>query len=247
MQKKTLEYDNDTTATTVISSPFYLWIPKYKFHMDNFLEWGIKRVEAQTVISIVDEAFAKALSSNKDIDSLYKKIYRLFETKRLAIFGDKRGPNSITLLSTDLSRLTAPNSIMMNLVCPQQQWEPTIGLKLSKSNGSLDMLTETNITDKQFNRVVLNSNLDSAEKPVLLYLEYASKSFLGNATFLLQVKENDRDRYWTQQLNYTSGYLKKELFVLPDYIIGNPVEVRLTTFTDGPGRHSLVVREAIIV
>ena len=149
-------------------------------------------------------------------------------------------------LSTDLSRL-APNGSMINLVSPQQQWVPTVGLKLSKSNGSLDMLTETNITDKQFNRVVLNSDLDSAERPVLLYLQYASKSFSGNATFLLQVKEKDRDRYWTQLLNNTSGHFKKELFVVPDYIIGNPVEVRLTTFTDGPGRHSLVVREAIIV
>jgi hypothetical protein len=247
MQKKTLKYDDDTTATTVISSPFYLWIPKYKFHLDNFLEWGIKRVEAQTVISIVDDAFAKTLYSNKHVDSLYKKIYRLFETKRLAIFGDKSDPDSITLLSTDLSRLIAQNSSMMNLVSPQQQWEPTIGLKLSKSNGSLHMLTETNITEKQFNRVVLNSNLDAVERPVLLYLEYASKSFSGNATFLLQVKEKDRDRYWTQLLNDTSGHLKKELFVLPDYIIGNPVEVRLTTFTDGPGRHSLVVKEAIIL
>jgi hypothetical protein len=94
---------------------------------------------------------------------------------------------------------------------------------------------------------VLNTDLELAERPVLLSLEYASKSFFGNATFLLQVKEKDHDKYWTQLLDYTSGHFKKELFVLPDYIIGNPVEVRLTTVTEGPGQHGLVVREAIIV
>jgi 4-amino-4-deoxy-L-arabinose transferase-like glycosyltransferase len=245
MQKATL--NDDANITTVISSPFYLWIPKYKFHMDNYLEWGIRRVEAQTTISIVDNAFTKALSSNKNTDRLYKKIYELFETKKVATFGDKSSTDSITLLSTDLSRLKVSNSSRMNLVNQDHQWEPTTGLKLSKTNGSLDMLIETNITNKQFNRAVLTTNLNSVEKPVLLSLEYASKSFSGNATFLLQVKEKDQDKYWTQLLDYTSGHFKKDLFVLPDYIIGNHVEIRLTTVTEGPGEHSLVIREAIIV
>jgi hypothetical protein len=247
MQKRTLQYDHTANVTTVIASPFYLWIPKYKFHMDNYLEWGIKKVEDQTAISIVDDTFAKALSSNKDTDRLYKKIYRLFETKKIAIFGDRSGTDSITLLSTDLSRLNIPNSGKLNLINQDHQWEPTTGLKLSKTNRSLDMIIETNTTDKQFNMGVLNTDLELAERPVLLSLEYASKSFFGNATFLLQVKEKDHDKYWTQLLDYTSGHFKKELFVLPDYIIGNPVEVRLTTVTEGPGQHGLVVREAIIV
>jgi hypothetical protein len=135
----------------------------------------------------------------------------------------------------------------MNLVNQDHQWEPTTGLKLSKTNGSLDMLIETNITNKQFNRGVLNTNLNSVERPVFLSLEYASKSFSGNATFLLQVKEKDQDKYWTQLLDYTSGHFKKDLFVLPDYIIGNRVEIRLTTITEGPGKHGLVIREAIVV
>ncbi len=242
MQNKTPYYDDNNTSTTVISSPFYLWIPKYKFHMDNYLEWGVKRIEDQTAISIVDDAFAKALSSNKNTDSLYKKIYHLFGTKKIATFGDKNDTSSITLLSTNLSRLNLPNSQELNLVNQDSQWEPTYGIKL-RSNRGLDMIIETKNTDKQFNKAVLKTNLDSPEKPVLLALEYASKSFSGNATFLLQIKEKNHNKYWTQLLDYTSGHFNKDLFVLPDYIIGSPVEVRLTVVTEGPGQHGLVIRE----
>jgi hypothetical protein len=245
MQKNTLS--DDANITTVISSPFYLWIPKYKFHMDNYLEWGIKRVETQTAISIVDDTFTKALSSNKDTDRLYKKIYDLFETKKIATIGNKSGTDSITLLSTNLSQLKVSNSSRINLLNQDYQWTSTTGLKLSKTNGSLDMLIKTNVTNKQFNRAVLTTDLNSVEKPVLLSLEYASKSFSGNATFLLQVKEKDHNKYWTQLLDYTSGHFKKDLFVLPDYIIGNQVEIRLTTVTERPGQHGLVVKEAIVV
>ena len=59
VQKNTHDYKNDGINPTVISSPFYLWIPKYKFHMNNYSEWGVKRIEAETAISIIDDAFTK--------------------------------------------------------------------------------------------------------------------------------------------------------------------------------------------
>ena len=76
VQKKTHDYENDGINPIVISSPFYLWIPKYKFHMDNYSDWEVKRIEAQTAISIVDDAFTEALSINKEIGRLYDKDLR---------------------------------------------------------------------------------------------------------------------------------------------------------------------------
>ena len=92
----------------------------------------------------------------------------------------------------------------------------------------------------------LNTNLSAAERPLLFSVSYASKSSFGNATFLLQIVDKEDNKYWTQLLKYTFGHTKRDLFVLPDYLLGKPVEVRLTAVTKGPGQHSLIVKDAVL-
>ena len=247
MQKKTLEYDEGATSPTVIASPFYLWIPKYKFHMDNYTEWGIKRVVAQTAISIVDDAFIKALSSNDEINRLYKKIYDIYDTHKVQRFEDKNGTDSITVLLTNLTGHITSKGSAINLIDTDHVWEPAMDLELSQNNSSLEMMIDTNNTGKEFNRAVFNTYLNSTERPLLFSLNYASNSSYGNATFLIQVKEKEDNKYWTQLLYYTTGHFRKDLFVLPDYLVGKEVEVRLTGVTIGPGQHSLIVKEALVL
>jgi Dolichyl-phosphate-mannose-protein mannosyltransferase len=247
MQKKTLEYDEGSNNTTVIASPFYLWIPKYKFHMDNYSEWGFKRVGAQTVVSIVDDAFIKALSSNDDINRLYKKIYGIYDTHKVQKFEGKNGTDSIKVLLTNLTGHNTSKGSAINLIDTDHVWEPAMDLKLSQNNSSLEMMIDTNNTGKEFNRAVLNTYLNSTERPLLFSLNYASNSSYGNATFLIQVKEIEDNKYWTQLLYHTTGHFRKDLFVLPDYLVGKAVEVRLTGVTKGPGQHTLNVKEAVVL
>ena len=176
-------------SPTVISSPFYLWIPKYKFHMDNYSEWGIKRVGAQAAISIVDDSFKKALSGNEDINRLYKKIYDIYDTHEVQRFEGKDGTDSIAVLLTNLTGQNMSKGNVINLIDRDHTWEPTTDLKLSQNNSSLKLMIDTNNTGKKFNRAVLNTNLNSTERPLLLSLAYASNSSFGNATFLVQVEE----------------------------------------------------------
>jgi hypothetical protein len=247
MQKKTLKYDDEGTSPTVISSPFYLWIPKYKFHMDNYSEWGIKRLGAQAAISIVDDSFKKALSTNGDIKRLYKKIYEIYDTHEVQRFEGKDGTDSITVLLTNLTGQNMSIGNEINLIDRDHTWEPTMDLELSQNNSILEMIIDTNNTGKQFNRAVLNTNLDSTERPLLFSLSYASNSSFGNATFLVQVKDKEDNKYWTQLLYHTFGHFRKDLFVLPDYLVGKVVEVRLTGITKGPGQHTLIVKDAVVV
>ena len=247
IQKKTLKYDDEGTSPTVISSPFYLWIPKYKFHMDNYSEWGFKRLEAQAAISIVDDSFKKALSTNGDIDRLYKKIYDIYDTHEVQRFEGKDGTDSIMVLLTNLTGQNMSIGNEINLIDRDHTWEPTMDLELSQNNSILEMIIDTNNTGKQFNRAVLNTNLNSTERPLLFSLSYASNSSFGNATFLVQVKDKEDNKYWTQLLYYTFGHFRKDLFVFPDYLVGKAVEVRLTGVTKGPGQHTLIVKDAVVV
>ena len=130
MQKKTLEYDEGGISPTVIASPFYLWIPKYKFHMDNYSEWGIKRVVAQTAISIVDDAFIKALSSNDEINRLYKKIYDIYDTHKVQRFEGKNGTDSITVLLTNLTGHNTSKGSAINLIDTDHVWEACHGSRI---------------------------------------------------------------------------------------------------------------------
>ena len=244
MQKETLNGDDFGTAnTTIISSPFYLWIPKYKFHLDNYMEWGFQRIDAGMAISVIDDAFRKAFDTNKHIDRLYKKIYNIYDTSEVEKFEGKSDRDSISILLTNLSKSNTSNGNAINLLDADQTWEPATDLKLSQNNNCVVMMIDTNNTGKKFNRAVLNTDLNYTQRPLLLSLEYSSNSSFGDAAFLLQIREKENDKYWTQLLDYTSGHFRKEIFVLPDYI-GKAVEIRLTGITNGPGQHTLVVKEA---
>ena len=164
VQKKTHDYENDGINPTVISSPFYLWIPKYKFHMDNYSEWGVKRIGAQTAISIVDDAFKKALSSNKEIGRLYDKIFDIYDTHEIQRFEGNNGRDSIMVLLTNLTSQNMSKLNAKNLIDKAHKWESSMDSKMSQNNSSLEMLIDTNNTGKEFNRAVLNTNLSARQR-----------------------------------------------------------------------------------
>jgi hypothetical protein len=247
MQGKSRNYENDDINPTVISSPFYLWIPKYKFHMDNYSEWGVKRIEAQSAISIIDDAFKKALSDNKVTGGLYKKIFDTYETYEMQRFEGNNGSDSITVLLTDFTAQNMSKLNAKNLIDNDYTWEPSNSLKLVQNNSNLKALINTSNTGKEFNRAALNTNLVSSEGPLLFSLSYASNSSFGNATFLLQIVDKADNKYWTQLLHHTFARFEKDLFVLPDFLLGKQVEIRLTAVTEGPGQHTLIVKEAVLI
>ena len=221
MQKKTHDYENDGINPTVISSPFYLWIPKYKFHMDNYSEWGVKRIEAQTAISIVDDAFTKALSSNKEIGRLYNKIFDIYDTHEIQRFEGNNGRDSIMVLLTNLTSQNMSKLNAKNLIDKAHKWEPSMDLKMSQNNSSLEMLIDTNNTGKEFNRAVLNTNLSIPQKGHFYFRCHMPQNHL------LEM-QHSCSKLWIKRIintglsfyTYTFGHIKKDLFVLPDYLLG---------------------------
>jgi hypothetical protein len=244
---------NTTDTITVISTPFYLWLPLYKFHLDNYIGWIPQVIKTEKLLLIVDNEFRGVLSSpltfreqlfQKKGLSLpfttgekYQKIVNSYATETLTTFGNDHA----TVLLTDLSH-NNPNSTAINLIDQTHVWKASKHAKVSQNNNSLNIMVKTVDTNKEFNHAVLETYMNLKERPLLLSLEYAS-----NAIFTLQIKDNGNDTIlWSKDLDNSSGKLVRELIFLPREIIG-PVEVGLNTVTQGVGDHFFSVKKAIVI
>jgi hypothetical protein len=233
---------NATKTITVISAPFYIWLPMYKLHLDNYVEWFPPVIKTEKLLSIVDIEFRKALSLPFTLGEQYQKIVDSYATDTIAMFGNHHA----ILLLTDLG-YNNPKSMVVNLIDQTHVWKPSKHTKMLQNNNSLNIMVKTIDRNKEFNHAVLETYIMLKKGPPLLRLEYASTSLAGNAIFSVQIKDNENDKMlWSRDLENSSGELVKELIFLPHDIVGKSLEVGLNTVTQGAGEHSLSVKKAIV-
>ena len=137
----------------------------------------------------------------------------------------------------------------INLLGQNSTWHPFSAAIVSQNDTSLEILVATNHTDKLWNRAYLPIRIlaptNTTNSSVQLTLEYASKSYVGNGSFLAQVRDNSTSAIiWTSPLNNTNGQLFNKTFTLPSSILNKVVEVRLYATSTGPGEHTLEVKKA---
>jgi hypothetical protein len=161
-----------------------------------------------------------------------------------------------------------PTHSGINLNDKQESWKPFINAQIVKSNSSgslynnaLNIVVKTGSADKLFNRVVLDTQINLAKKPLLLSMDYASSSKSGNATFYVEIRSNQDNNIhggrnnntienkkilWGRQLDNTDGKFRNEAFVIPGEIVHKPLELRLYIITLGTGEHTLSVKNTTI-
>jgi Dolichyl-phosphate-mannose-protein mannosyltransferase len=251
--------DNNTNTTMIISSPFYLWIPKYKLHFDNYEPWVyIDRFNTENVLTVIDDEFRNAISANHSTAKLLQKIQQVYDTKRLAMFQGATVPkphfnnnsgNEASVLLTDIQHEDLPQQQVLNLVNQNYPWEPSKYTKVSHNNSSLVLIVKTSKSAEETNsnQVVLRTHINLTGKPLLLSLKYASKSSVDNTKFWVQIKDTKNNNSWSRSLDNTSGDQINNLFVLPDYLVGKSVELRLNVDSKGVGEHKLIIKKAAII
>jgi hypothetical protein len=133
-----------------------------------------------------------------------------------------------------------------NIIDKHHTWKPVNHTRFFYSrDGMLNIITSSDYAGKEYNRAVLQIQLHTAKTPILLFLEYASKSFEGKAMFVAEIRDNNgRTVLWDSFLNDTKGNFTDKSFMLPSNITGKPIQFRLYTITDGPGLHNLSVKNA---
>jgi hypothetical protein len=133
----------------------------------------------------------------------------------------------------------------MNLIGNQTKWQPAGAAHISQNNSDLEILVVTNKTDKTWNRAYLPMRILSNASSIHFTVEYASKSNLGNATFVSQVRDNSSKVLWSGYLeNNTGNQLFNRTFTLPNSILNRPVEFRFNVITNGTGDHVLDIKKA---
>ena len=136
----------------------------------------------------------------------------------------------------------------INILDQKNIWKPFSAAILAQNNTELNVLVVTNNNSTLWNRAYLQTQINgSANKSPILDLDYESKSYLGNATFLSEIRDNSSNRLWHKFLNDTSGVLTKSTFTLPNHILNQPIEFRLYLITNGSGEHTLDVKRANLI
>jgi hypothetical protein len=134
----------------------------------------------------------------------------------------------------------------INLIGQQNIWKPFAAAILSQNSTDLNTIVVTDNNGTLWNRIFLQTQINSTtNNSQILNLDYASKSFLGNATFFAEIRgKNSSNILWDSFLNNTNGVLSNKTFTVHNNILNQPIEFRLYVATNGPGEHILHVKKA---
>jgi hypothetical protein len=180
---------NNNDKISIISDPFYLWIPQYVFHLkhDYLPSHMISSIKNEKSVFLIDRNFLNDLSTN----GLVKMIYNLYDTKKLQTIeiGDPM-KNGVALKLTEHPGSDIVPDKVTNLIDMNDSWKSLNGATVSHGDGLLDITMNSNNTNRVYSGAVLHTQINMTEQPFLLYLKYASKSFTGKAIFLAEVTQD---------------------------------------------------------
>jgi Dolichyl-phosphate-mannose-protein mannosyltransferase len=252
IRKYTGTVDSDKNNTiTVVSSHVYSWIPRYVFQItDDYKEpYDEISLKSQKFLLVLDNSFNYPMSENDETGARLRKIYNLSNTNPTSSL-IQGGPhkNSLDLIIPKPLPNSGPRDHLNNMIDQNHIWKPWNYAKITQNDSKLILYVNTTNTSKIFNRAVLQTELNLAETPLLLSLDYASKSYVGNATFYVEIKDKNAGgkTLWDRSLRNTSGNLTNEMFILPSDIANKPVGIRLNIVTQGAGEHSLAIKNMSI-
>jgi Dolichyl-phosphate-mannose-protein mannosyltransferase len=193
---------NNNDKITVISDPFYLWIPQYVFHLkhDYLPFYMVSSIKTEKVVFLIDPTFLYGVSTS----AMVKKIYNLYTTNKLQTIeiGDPM-KNGIELILTEHPGSDIIQDHVTNLIDMNHSWKSLKGATVSHNDSLLDITVNSNNTNRMYSGAVLHTQISLKDRPLLLYLKYASKSLTGKANFLAEVTQDEKEgtTSWDYLLN----------------------------------------------
>ena len=101
---------------------------------------------------------------------------------------------------------------------------------------------------KIYNRAYLPTEIKLMDKPLLLSFDYKVETKIGNASYSVEVRDVNYNKVvFNSLLNSDPGSSSSQTFLLPSHLVNKPVEFRVYIVTDGPGHHSLSIKNARIM
>jgi hypothetical protein len=192
-------YENTTMAThdaiTVISNPFYLWIPQYVFDLEGFFVpyYSIVSIKSDEVLLVEDNSFVNALKS----DRLLLRLNNLLGKQGLndELFRKEGAKNSgVTLVWNNISQAMIEQNHILNLLDDNHVWTPFGDAVITREidNNTLRIrISNYSSTgkDDMYSGASLFTRADLSRGPLLLSLKYISESSSGSPTFYAEITE----------------------------------------------------------
>jgi hypothetical protein len=184
---------------TIISNPFYLWIPQYVFDLEDYFVpyYSIVSIKTDKVLLVKDNSFMNALAS----DPLLFKISGLLAKQGLKVkefSNEGNNNNSVTLLSNNISRVISKQIETLNLLDDNQVWKSFGDANITQDNGNSTLRIRVNNlsmanTDERYSGASLLTRVNLSQRPLLLSFEYMSKSSSRNPTFYAEITEYEEN------------------------------------------------------
>jgi Dolichyl-phosphate-mannose-protein mannosyltransferase len=173
---------------TVISDPFFLWMPQYVFHLNHEYVpfYMLVSINTDKVAYVIDRNFLHGLPANE----IFKKFYDFYGVNKQQVF--KIGDPANYGVKVELSEHTSDSRLLnstANLIDMNHTWNPINGATVLQ-DGILQIRINSNNTDNVYSGAVLHTQISLKEKPLLLYLKYGTKSNSGNASFFAEITED---------------------------------------------------------
>jgi len=186
----TINANND--KITVISDPFFLWMPQYVFQLKHEYVpfYMLVSINTDKVAFVKDKNFLDGLPANEN----FKKFYDSYGTKKQQVF--KTGDPMNYGVTVELTKRASNDRLLnssANLINMNHTWRPFNGATVSQ-DGILQIRMDSNDTNRIYSGAVLHTQISLKEKPLLLYLKYGTKSFLGNASFFVEITEDNASK-----------------------------------------------------
>ena len=238
-------YLGDHNNITVIANPFYLWVPKQVFHLEDNVHYpnysDIPTIKTEKVLFVLDDDIKKDLGYSV----INSSSYDVAGVKNIASYVDPVSNESkIVIILRELHPFPSAMPKTVSLIDQNHSWKSAIAANVSQDNTGLHIAVNTSDTNKLFSRAFLQTEIDKREKPLLLSLNFSSNSLKGTAIFQPEIRDiNGSKILWGgQSLLNTQGRLSNETFILPDDVAERPIEFRLNIITQGSGEHYLTVK-----
>lgn len=113
--------------------------------------------------------------------------------------------------------------------------------EVHQNKNNLTIHVEISKNEKTYNRATLQTVLNLTNKPLIMSLDYKVRSIIGNATYVLEIRDNNSKILFESTLNDLSGNSTNQTLLLPKDIVGKALEFRLYVITQGISNQTIVV------
>jgi len=239
---------NESKATSIVASPFYVFLPIYTSQLKNYSLWTDDQFTNPILLQVMDPEFKKAIKYPQELtSSTYHRMYEEFPIEKLRNFTNFENDtvDVISLKLADKKWDNIEHRKIINLT-DGKPWKADRNVKILSSNKNLTMYVDTPELAKTRNRMILNTTINTTERPSLLSLDYSLNTLSPRTELSLQIRDENDLVLWSKNLSHGSGHNAYYLFLLPDNVNLKPVRIIFNLVTDGPGKHYLTIRNGLI-